>query len=292
MTCPLLSEDLDHIALRLEFSSDHFQSSFDLPCSDVSSSHFNFKKTDISGLMIHLTDFDWSFLNDITDIDAAVNQFYDTLLVAFDRFIPVFPPCHSPCNRFPSWFTRDIIYDLKYKRELYRKSKISNSFLRLYQELRRKLKKDIASAYCRYISSVEMSVVSSPNRFWGHVANLRKQTRIPATMLSESHRYSDSESIAHAFASHFRRVHDPPSSVSCTSSSDSYLRYVPPLIIEESLVRSAILRLRDTMTAGPDGIPGLFLRKVASQLALPLSILFKLSLHGLLFILNFGKLLV
>lgn len=90
----------------------------------------------------------------------------------------------------------------------------------------------------------------------------------------------DSASIAQAFARHFLQVYDPPSSSTFVSSlTELYPRYVSPLTLNERVVHSATLRLKNTMTSGPDGIPSFFLTRCASQLALPLSILFKLSLQ-------------
>ena len=95
-----------------------------------------------------------AFLRDITDVNVAVQRFYDTLIQAFDMYVPK-GASHSTNTKFPRWYTRRIIADLKLKQKYHRRlvHDTSGYYMDLYKSLRKKVKHNIQVAFAHYINS-------------------------------------------------------------------------------------------------------------------------------------------
>lgn len=275
----LLVEDLHHPALDIDFSIIFKTSVGKFPANDTTS--YNFRKADFHSLYNELFEVDWSFLDNYNDVDVATSQFYARIDAVFSNCVPKSRAIHK-INKYPPWFSKEIIVGVRKKNLAWRVYKRKEDYLSLnnFKKLRDELKYMIKESYKKYTIDVESKLLSEPKYFWSFTNYKRSGSSIPESMTFNGVRLDDHQSIVNAFATFFKTAYLLPTSNVATSES-------PPVVgstlaissIPEQEVYQSLRKLNNKWTAGPDDIPSCIVKDCASIFAAPLTLLFNLSLR-------------
>lgn len=273
---PLLFEGPHHPALSFEIdlNKSHFTN---FNCREVSK-RYNFKKANLQGLYQAITATDWSFLDNVDDINIACARFYERIYFLFDLYVPLFKPGRRV---FPSWFTAELIALIRRKNVAHRKYRRSGDNMDYleFQQLRSAVKFCSRRDYRQFIRQTETEICSDPKKFWSFVNRKSASTRIGGVIRDDTGLvYDTPQGIVNSFARYFSGVYKRyPNQVIHNSLN-------PPSIDINCLTENDVFRclrmLKPSMTSGPDLIPSFFLKDCGEVLVTPLVKLFNLSLSS------------
>lgn len=265
----LLPVDIHHpcLSICLETGSpvDH--------CKVVSTTKFNFKKADFQLMYRLFESQSWAVLDGITDVNMAIDSFYDILYNIFQQSVP---KSTQIGKKYPVWFNREIIKLIKQKHIYFLKSKKtkSNYWRQKYITLRSTTKYRIKLAYGEYLQEVESGLQSNPKLFWSYLRGLKDSPDILQEMVNDDKAYVGSQGVADGFADFFRSVYVNDNDVSCTTSAPGYF-FCDKSISTDDIAR-AIKRLKGNRAIGSDGIPAYILKGCSQHLLNPLQVVFNL----------------
>ncbi|XP_030767047.1 uncharacterized protein LOC115890839 [Sitophilus oryzae] len=251
---PLLPEDAYHPTLDITCNIDtQLHSNLS---SGKSLKAYNFRRADYPLLYDRFFNTAWSFLetghfDNINDMD------------------------------FSSWFTRDIINNLKEKYRQFRIYKCTNSVIALesFKRLRALTKKQIKEAYSTYEQTIQNNLQTQPQDLWKFVNQKRKHSRIPGIMEYENTQLSDTSQILDAFGSFFRSVYEQKQDNWDGCPVQLPLNCVSLIGLDESDVLNALRKLKAKVTAGPDSVPSFIVRDCAAVFSKALTKIFNLALR-------------
>ncbi|XP_063900731.1 uncharacterized protein LOC135120358 [Zophobas morio] len=245
---PAVKEDPYHPALQFLFKVFHSQAKF-----AISNSHpsYNFKKADYARMYNLFLYADWSPILESTNPTEACELFYKTVYEIFDITVPLRHVSKAQSkNRYPSWYSPQIIRVLKRKTKAHR----------LYKRY----------AYKKFIIDAENNLSTDPTKLWSFVQNKKNQTRIPNVIRdADDVCYDTPDTIVNAFARYFASVYQP-SNPGNPSSSPNYFQNIDTPSISENDILIAIKNTKSKFTAGPDLIPNFVIKDCACVLAVPL----------------------
>lgn len=273
---PLVKEDVYHPSLIISFHKIGTTQPKFSPNTDQKA--YNFKKADFVSLYNSLLGLDWSFLNELEDIEVAVHEFYEQLYKSFDENVPLYKTYK---RSYPPWFDANIIKNVKKKARLFKKYKKTHNehFLQEFRELRYLVKEQISAAYNNYIDNVQASISNDPQYFWSYVHSKNGTSRIPGKISYDNTFYDKPQDIVDVFGEFFKNVYLPP------ETDDKKHTELPNIHenitfqnISENDILNATKKLKNKMTSGPDNIPSFIIKDCIGVLAVPLRILFNLAL--------------
>ena len=281
-TNPIVQEDLHHpsVGISISFRKEHFNN---FPSSNISRS-YNFHKANFNLLYSRLSDCDWSFLNEFTDVNLACKAFYEKVYSIFDVCVPRFT---GKKHKFPSWYTpelrRNIALKNKY-RKIFKKFKHPNDQIK-FNTIRRLVKSQITRDFGKYTDDVSDRLRNEPQYFWQYVRMRKRQTRIPGILTYNNENLSNPLDIVEGFASYFQSVYisdDKSVQVKEDSISDSN-NLIYPLINIDNItitdVEKALTQIKPKVSSGLDQIPCFVVKDCKAVFAGPLTYIFKLSLR-------------
>lgn len=114
---------------------------------------FNFRKANLPAKNQELVKHNWDVMGDM-EINEAVSYFYDVLNDVITKFVPQ----SQPARRYPPWFTRQLIIELKNKRKFHKKYKKLNTIENYYAFRSR--------ANCRIIASQAFEKYLEDSKFY------------------------------------------------------------------------------------------------------------------------------
>lgn len=280
---PLVHEDKYHPSLEiLVVTATSSFSNFQMNSQPES---FNFKKANFPLMYEMLTNVDWSFLNNIHDVNDACKQFYERLRIVFEATVPKLRVKQSSRFSYPPWFDFEIINCIRLKSSAHKEFKKSKNvyYKNLFIYYRSKSKTLIEAAYKRYIFNIQNSINCDPKKFWSFIHTKRKNTRIPGLMKFDNEELTSPEAIVNGFAEFFKSVYttsDPNVNIEqkiYTNDSLSVLHFT------EDEIQKTLKNSKNSLTTGADGIPSFLLRDCAIVLSTPLHHIFNLILRKSIF---------
>lgn len=192
-------------------------------------------------------------------------------------------------KKFKPWITGPIRKSSNKTKRLFRKAVKSQDpqHWSEYKHLLRSLKKEIRVSYQRYLCDIASQARTCPKRFWQFFGS--QQRNSTATQLHLERGLSDNpQDIANSFGEYFSEVvpsldNPCPTPGDCHSadchSTDQRTRlqatpvFDPPSVQADE-VESAICKLKNSASPGPDGIPPLLLKACAPAISLHLVTLY------------------
>ena len=205
---PFVPEDAHHPAFNVTFYSKAINNVIsDFP-RNSNNRNYNFHRANYPLLYQLIYDTDWAFLDGETNVNNAVSEFYNTFYNILDQAVPLYRSDRRKSS-FPSWYSKEIINDIREKSHVRNRWKRSGSErdLDMFRRLRRTIKIKIDVAYNRFIETSEHSIKSDPLKFWKFVRQRRNNSRIPGSMTRGDNRYESPHSIVNAFADFFKSVY-------------------------------------------------------------------------------------
>ena len=237
---------------------------------------YNFKRASWDRLNDDLSRVPWSALVDRTDPETAWSNFKSVLFMLVDKHIPKI----TIKNDFNApWFDAECF-------EAYRKKERAHMKFKSDASLANELKRDSARSNFKHICNEKMrdNLYNSDDpalitkKFWSHVKSKSKNHRLPECMsLNGTFRNSPLDK-ANLFNSYFFDQFSEASNydVSIDWTSDSLF----DIDFDPLEIKVLLSDLNSNKACGPDGIHGKILKQCAVSLALPLSMLFKLSYNS------------
>lgn len=271
---PLVPTDAHHPALHicLPFNSEIKV----LPFPAANNLRFNFRRANLEQLYQDLLDVDWSVLNVHTDVNLAVNEFYDILYGAVRRSVPY---QRSTKHKYPPWFTQSIISKLKLKNYYRRRWKARNCeyYHNEFARMRAICRAELSTAYRSYIQQAEISVRENPKELFAFIHNKKGTTRIPSKLHHDNVVLDTPTSIVEAFAELFS--HNQSSNITLYNC-EACINTLPFSIslVSEDAVANVMSSFLQKFTAGDDLIPSFLVRDARFALAAPLAFIINLAI--------------
>ena len=274
---PLVPEDDYHPVLEIAFSA--LDRSTRTNFSSVSTKKYNFYKANFPLLYQLLVETDWNFLMDMRDVDLAVSAFYKQLYALLDQCVPLYKSRKNNIYRYPSWYTKNIIHELKEKSRLHRlwRETKSNCIYEILKRKRSTIKSLIDTAYSAFTDRAENSIKADPKCFWRYIHQKRNKSRIPCSMTLNGVSFDFPGDILNAFADYFSSVYVV--SRDCSNlASPNYTSVVLLQNLCEAEVLESLTMQKNKLSSGYDQIPAFILKDCAHILTTPLLYIFNLSL--------------
>ncbi|KAF9823335.1 hypothetical protein SFRURICE_012754, partial [Spodoptera frugiperda] len=199
---------------------------------------WNFSKCDFEHLYLLFSKQNiWDEVLLTKDVKEATLKFYNVIYDLFDMCVPKKRRGRSANRRYPIWFTRDIIQDIRAKLKFHSNWKLTKShtmYLK-FSNLRSSLKTRISEAYSLYMTNLENKIKHNPRQFWSHISCLRSKGGFEPKVAYRGQTFSGTKA-AEAFAEFFSTVFLPDSPrlnadlavTSDHSNSSNYIN-IPPL---------------------------------------------------------------
>lgn len=275
---PLVPENRDHPSL---FGQLYLFPMNNRKEGKTFNSQYNFKKADFLGLYNILEVVDWSEINDISDVNFAVETFYRIFYSILDQCVPM---AQKENRIYPPWFNKKIIRDIK-KKDYYRKKyKKSNSELdkQKFVYLRATIKTNIKHEYDKYISHIEGGINNNPSSFWKYLSSVKCNSKsLTSSMTYEGVQIGDDEQIVDAFAKYFQSTFTGTTSTYSTQFESNKLHFSSTLSInsiDRNDIITAVKKMKPKKSVGPDGIPSYIYKGCIEFLIAPLLKIFNLIL--------------
>ncbi|XP_055604927.1 uncharacterized protein LOC129753156 [Uranotaenia lowii] len=237
-----------------------FEISFPCPIDFVENfdaSARDFNRADFDTMNRILSGVDWSDLQSCTDVNVAVDTLRTILDDAFENTVPlVRPPLRPP------WTNAHLKRLKKIRSKLLRK--FSNSRCPFVKsKLNAATKKyRIYNRICyrRYVDRTQSELRRNPKKFWKFVNSKRKESGLPATLQLNNRIAKSPAEKCYLFATHFASVFSDKSP--SASQSNAAVTRLPVDVLDldvfavsEEMVSEAIINLKNSTSAGQDGIP-------------------------------------
>lgn len=241
---------------------------------------FNFKRANYLELYKKINCIDWSTLYNLSDVNIALEHFYNKIN---EVFVNAIPKKKLLSNSYPKWFTSNIIKDLKLK-DYYRKRRYTDDFHNTrFKSLRTQIKKDIEREFKNYINEVQNNIKTEVKSFWNYIASKRAKNKMPATFTLNNVLLTNGQKISDAFNDYFTSVHDKtPSNYNITDilnvPTDIYSNSFKFTEITDAELRLSAKFLKPKLSTGFDGIPPFILKGCFDILISPLKFIFNLSI--------------
>ncbi|CAG4965010.1 unnamed protein product [Parnassius apollo] len=136
--------------------------------------------------------------------------------------------------------------------------------------------------YEAYICNIEKNISKSPKAFWNFVKSNKSPNSYPSSMKFGQYFSSKGEVICDFFNQFFKSnfLHDSDTTnfnIIDTKIDQSPV-HINSIEVKEAEVSGLLKTIDPHKSAGPDGIPAIFIIRCAGSLTLPLSILYRRSL--------------
>ena len=235
---------------------------------------YNFKQANSLNLYYLLNDVDWRFLYLTTNVNEAVDIFYQNIYSVLDQCVP---KVTSKSKQYPPWFNATVIRYIKIKNKLHRKfkrTKLGADYM-AFSQARAQAKREIKCAQLQYHHQKETEIDSDPKLFWNYIKN-SKNINQPQKILKYKGKVllSDAEA-SEAFANYFCSVYQPVPPM--INLDDIFQLPVPndverlniPSITRDDII-NALKKLKNKRSYGDDLIPQYFLKCYSELLISPL----------------------
>lgn len=250
---------------------------------NVNFDKLNFQRADYCSINDYFSGIDWvTQFSQYDNINEIVTHFYKMIRGVISEFVP--KKRKIVYGKFPPWFTASLIDRLREKNKIRKRYKkyhnpLDKIELNILSERCRKL---ATVCYNRYINNIEDRISRNTKAFWSFVKSKRGGCSLyPTTMTDGVTTASEGPSICDLFAGQFATVYTKDTS-QCDPTyperhDNCYASFGRLSIDLEAVVRT-LTSLDMDKGYGPDGIPPIFLRNCASNLAVPLCLIYNISL--------------
>ncbi|KAF9797199.1 hypothetical protein SFRURICE_006181 [Spodoptera frugiperda] len=245
---------------------------------------WNFHKCDYVQLYSLLSETSWDSVLRAVSVADAVNAFYQIIYDTFDACMPKKRRSGRVAERYPVWFTSDIIQDIKRKLALHAAWKRSKclAHYKTFSDLRSNLKHRAATAYQTYIKRVENNIRVNPREFWRHICSLRSKGGFEPSVSYCGESYSGA-AAAEVFAKFFASVFLPDIPILNvtnieTSDISKNSNYINIFQFSSKDVLDGLNKLKVSSSVGPDSMPPTILKHLKYSFISTLCHIFNLSL--------------
>jgi hypothetical protein len=240
--------------------------------------YLNFKKANYTDIVNYLFSLDWSYIVN-SDINVAIANFYSMISEAIRTYVPLVTI--RPTS-YPKWFSPELKQRVLEKKIAHKRFKQSqkSSDLETFKSLRDICSRLRNNCYNSYIAKAEDRTVDSKS-LWKFRNSLNSSdNNYPNPMYLGNRVARSGGDIVGLFSDFFGDVYVADDSRGTSSSNvGGGCMDIGRCVLTLSTVERALKKLNIDKSAGPDGVPPLFLKNCVIALAIPITFLFNSSLE-------------
>ena len=215
-----------------------------------------------------------------SDIDDCVNIFYKCINKEIAENVPT-RTVKQNTSSYPDWYSSDLIKNIILKKKLHKIS-IQSGLQddEIYLKRQRALCIRLSRIdYKKYIDYVENSSRLNIKNFWKFLNSFRKSNSIPESVFLGNSSSDDLQGTCNLFATYFSSQYTchPPFFHDCLYS-DIPIDF--DINITEDEVLSALIKVKESSALGSDGLPSIFIKRLAVCMLRPICMLFNLSVNS------------
>lgn len=235
----------------------------------------NFYKADYGAINNEIKLINWQNEFEGLNTNDVAAKFYFIIRKLIVKYTPIIKP---KSDRFPKWFSKELIALIKQK-EIYfnlKKKTMNPLHIALFNEKRKEVKRLKRKNLKEYQVNIESLIKSNPKCFFSYTKSLRKSNKLPTSMHLRNEISETMRDTAKLFAKHFSSVyatHIPATEVQCDNNCNNYFN------LTTDDVKKVINNLDSNKTNSPDGIPTIFYKQTVDNIVEPLTFIFKTSLR-------------
>lgn len=244
---------------------------------------YTFKYSNYTTLNNLIRNTNWNLLLSSTTnshhLDQLVERFYSTIYSFFEECVPkrtIFKPSGPP------WSTKELSRLKNLKNKFYKKYKKTGSLTDYgsYSICRADYNLLNMHLYNNYLTEMKYNFKRDPKMFYNFVNSKRRSVEYPSVMKFNGRESNEDDVICDMFADFFASTYSE-------LKYDTSIKYPFPLpstqsitfsLLDHSLVKLRMKKLKSSFKPGADGVPSCILVKCAETLAVPLTIIFNLSI--------------
>ena len=272
------------VALPEEAISDHYPLLIRVTMKSSSkpvdpSQKINFNRMDKEGFRALLSNINWT--DELRRIPA--DNMWSVIKGHLHKAIQIaVPRMKARTKRQPMWMNKSTIQTIRKKKRAYKIYSCTQDAddLRRYKTLVKEAKKKVRKSKAEFEKNLANS--TEKQKFYNYVASRSKVKEGIGTLKdSQGKEITDSKEKAELLSDFFSEVltkeNDNIPNLSCHLPQGDRLQTV---YFSPERVKEAIQRSKDSLSAGPDGIPSRVYKVAADILAYPLSVLFNTSMSS------------
>ena len=241
----------------------------------------NFAKGDFLKLYGAIKSINWTPLYAESDVNIAGKILQEKMYNTVSQAVPTYKI--KTKSQYPSWFTHGIIQTIRQKERVRRKCKKRNSEAtqQHYRALRRQCKQMIREVHRRYTERIENRINEDPRSFWNFVTSKKKDNLNPSIYVHKHEELDEPQSVADAFADHFRSVFGEPASYPPSFHDVHSVHQTVTLHqVTADETEKALKHMNPKRAVGPDGVPQYIYKACSEFLAAPLTYVFNLAISA------------
>ena len=260
----------DHFMINIKLNVFH-------KSRTVKSNGYNFYRANFTDINNFLISQSWNdILTSSNDINRVYSTFIDLLLQSINKFVPK----RRSKGKAPT-LPKEVKKILKEKKTVYKAMKSNPSLKERYKVLDKAYRSSMLNFRMRHEEKIMKS--GDKKLFYSYVKKqLKDSPQLPPLLDQNGNILLDPEEKASYFNSVFCRTFSKDDDPNLPRLEEFNFPFdkMPEIVITPEDVTAAITKLKNTVSRTPESIPSMFFKKTSKSLAVPLSILFNLSLRA------------
>nr|VZI33520.1 unnamed protein product [Spirometra erinaceieuropaei] len=259
----------DHVVLMWDYSLFSISHTPDHKRRNVWRGDFSQMRADLSGL-------DWGSL-----FTGSANDdwelFKNVLLQLINNHCPL---TSVRLNKRPGWLNSNLKKEINRKHKLWRKYRVTRQAecFNTYKTQRNKLRKLIMQTRREFEKNLLQKATQDTKLLYSYLRRTtRNRHQIPLIKTTDGVEIADSRDKAAYFSRFFQSVYKNEARFLPPSTEELPTPSVSDILFSEGIVRRELEALNESKSTGPDEIPSKLLKELASELSVPLSMLFQTS---------------
>ncbi len=249
-----------------------------LDSSNKKTGGYNFRKADYTGIAQALDHIDWATVfEQSTTAEQMWMSFLDISRSLIRKFVPKSKACKVPPGKKWSSTVHRLYLEQKRLHKKYRQNRSEESFncwKQAAKEARKAARQEMVAREKEVLSS------GSDNHFWRNInSRLTCKATIPVLKNDDGSLAMSDPEKADVFSRFFASVFQKDNTDKLQFEKE-HVKPTTTVIFPPELVYAHLCSLPGKFSAGPDGLPSIFYKKLAFQLAQPLSSIFEVSFHS------------
>ena len=248
---------------------------------------FDYRSANYDNIKNKLNTIDWqTILRSEKNVENAVDVFYNYIYKIIHEEVPIKKRRRQNHSKNPVWYNKEIknLKNRKQKAHKIHKTQNNQDTLAAYLDICDRLNLALKLAFEEYNRKTELEIKSCPKFFFNYVKSKLKSDNFPSKMCLDEKESKNSQDISNLFADFFREIY---TTFSEADRDREYFGFYPKFpsdvcVSQENVqdILTTLQNLDSSKGPGPDEIPPIFMKTLATELTSPLFWIFNMSLES------------